>query len=68
MATSQDTLSYFLECLKGIPDLRTKAMFGEYGIYSGDKIFALACDNALFLKTYPETIKHFSDRMTKAYP
>ena len=68
MATSQDTLANFLKCLSLVPDVHAKAMFGEYGIYSGDKIFALACDNALFLKTYPETIKHFSDRMTKAYP
>ncbi|GAB0174823.1 MAG: hypothetical protein HHAS10_07020 [Candidatus Altimarinota bacterium] len=68
MSTSKDSLTYFLECLEGTPDLRAKAMFGEYGIYSGDKMFALACDNTLFLKTFPETIPYFSDTMTKAYP
>lgn len=25
-------------------------MFGEYGLYFGDKIFALICDNKLFVK------------------
>ena len=25
-------------------------MFGEYGIYSNDKLFALVCDNKLFIK------------------
>ncbi|MBP9812552.1 TfoX/Sxy family protein [Candidatus Gracilibacteria bacterium] len=68
MSTSKDTLSYFLECLEGIPELYAKAMFGEYGIYSGEKMFALACDNTLFFKTYPETVSYFSDTTTKAYP
>ena len=43
-------------------------MFGEYGIYSGEKMFALACDGMLFFKTFEETIHEFSDRETKAYP
>ena len=43
-------------------------MFGEYGIYSSEKMFALACDNTLFLKTFPETIEYFEDTETKAYP
>lgn len=68
MSTSNDTLTYFLECLEWIPDLHAKAMFWEYGIYSGDKMFALACDNTLFFKTYPETIGYCSDTTTKAYP
>ncbi len=43
-------------------------MFGEYGIYSGDRMFALVCDNTLFFKTFPETIEYFEDRETRAYP
>ena len=66
MATSSDTLTFFLECMEGIPNLRAKAMFWEYGIYSGDLMFALACDDTLFLKTYPETIHLFEDTHTKA--
>jgi hypothetical protein len=31
-------------------------------------MFALACDNTLFLKTFPETIHYFADTETKAYP
>ncbi|MDD2916287.1 MAG: TfoX/Sxy family protein [Candidatus Gracilibacteria bacterium] len=68
MPTSTDTLAYFLECLALIPDVHAKAMFGEYGIYSGEKMFALACDNILFLKTLPETVHFFADTETKAYP
>jgi len=68
MTTSPSTLAYFLDILSFVPDLRSRAMFGEYGIYSGDRMFALACDNALFFKTSPETIHRFSDPVTKAYP
>lgn len=25
-------------------------MFGEYGLYSGNKLFGLVCDNRLFIK------------------
>ena len=31
-------------------------------------MFALACDNTLFFKTFPETIEYFEDTETKAYP
>jgi DNA transformation protein len=68
MSTSSSTLDYILECLSWIPELRAKAMFGEYGIYSGEKMFALACDGILFFKTFPETIEFFEDTNTKAYP
>lgn len=34
MATSQESVDYFLDCLRYIPDLHAKKMFGEYGIYS----------------------------------
>ena len=68
MTTSPDTLTYFLECLDGIPELHAKSMFGEYGIYSWEKMFALACDNMLFFKTQPELLHLFEDTSTKAYP
>ena len=68
MASNKDTLDYFLELLSDIPDLHAKAMFGEYGFYSWDRMFALACDNQLFFKTFPETLNLFEDTSTKAYP
>ncbi len=68
MPTAKSTLEYILECLSLIPDIHAKAMFGEYGIYSWEKMFALVCDNTLFFKTYPETVRLFEDSDTKAYP
>ncbi len=68
MSTSPSNITYFLECLEWISELRAKKMFGEYGIFSGERLFALACDNTLFLKTFPETLHYFEDTQTKAYP
>jgi TfoX/Sxy family transcriptional regulator of competence genes len=68
MSTSPSTLNYLEECLSLIPDLHSKAMFWEYGIYSWEKMFALVCNGTLFFKTYPETIHLFEDTETKAYP
>lgn len=68
MPTNKDTLEYYLECLSRVDDIHAKSMFWEYGIYSGNKMFALACDGTLFLKTYPETMHLFEDTETKAYP
>lgn len=68
MSTSKESLDFFLECLSLLPDISAKKMFWEYGIYSGEKMFALACDNTLFLKTTPETMYLFEDTKTKAYP
>jgi TfoX/Sxy family transcriptional regulator of competence genes len=68
MSTSKSTLEFLLDSLSLIPDVHTKAMFGEYGIYSWEIMFALVCDGTLFLKTTPETIQFFEDTETKAYP
>ncbi len=68
MPTANLTLDYILECLSWVPDLRAKAMFWEYGIYSWDRMFALVCDGTLFFKTFPETVEYFEDTETKAYP
>ena len=48
---NREFLDYLLELLDGLPALRTRAMFGGYGIYSEDRMFGLVADDELFLKT-----------------
>lgn len=50
MATSQDTVDYLLDQLRGAGDIRAKKMFGEYCLYHAGKPVALVCDDQLFLK------------------
>ena len=51
MATDKDMLNYILEQINNAGEIRYLKMFGEYTIYSDDKIFALVSDNKLFIKS-----------------
>jgi len=43
--------TFVLDQLGALTELRTKAMFGAHGIYSGDKFFAILDEGRLFFKT-----------------
>lgn len=49
MSTSPDTVAFIEDQLGGL-NVRTRAMFGEFGLYCDEKIVALICDDSLFLK------------------
>ena len=53
MATGSNTLAFFVDQLNGaaLGVVTAKKMFGEYGLYLDGLMFALACDDRLFLKT-----------------
>jgi TfoX/Sxy family transcriptional regulator of competence genes len=48
MGSRQDLVTYVVEQLG--PRARSKAMFGEYGIYRDETLIALFCDDRLYLK------------------
>ena len=50
MATDAKFADYVIEQVSGVPRASHRKMFGEYGLYAGDKIVALICDNQLFVK------------------
>ncbi len=50
MATDQKFVDFIMEQIDIPEQISYKKMFGEYGLYFGDKIFALVCDNKLFVK------------------
>ena len=50
MASDQKFVDFILEQLDNSEQIFAKKMFGEYGLYFDDKIFALICDNKLFVK------------------
>lgn len=50
MATQQSTIDFILEQIAEAGAVSAKKMFGEYGIYCGEKIVALVCDDQLFVK------------------
>ncbi len=43
-------LDFVVEQIENAGQITYKKMFGEYAVYSDGKIFALVCDNKLFIK------------------
>ena len=50
MASDQKFVDFIIEQIDIPQQISYKKMFGEYGLYYGDKIVALVCDNKLFVK------------------
>ena len=59
MAVSGHFLEAVRETLGFVPELRAKRMFGGAGFYCGEVMFALAIDDALYLKADAETAPEF---------
>jgi len=50
MATKREFIEFLLNQLDQVDEIKAKPMFGEYGVFSGSKIFGLVCDDKLFIK------------------
>ena len=54
MASKEEFVTYVTEQMKDGGEITCRKMFGEYGVYCDGKIFALICDDQLFLKITKE--------------
>jgi TfoX/Sxy family transcriptional regulator of competence genes len=50
MATQQKFVEFIIEQIDISEKVTSKKMFGEYGLYFDEKMFALICDNKLYIK------------------
>lgn len=50
MASRPEFVQYIAEQLEEAGNITYRKMFGEYGMYCDGKIFALICENQLFIK------------------
>ena len=50
MATDKNFMNFVLDQIENTGEITHRMMFGEYGIYSGGKLFGLVCDNKLYIK------------------
>lgn len=50
MASDKGFVEFVVDQIENAGQISYKYMFGEYGIYSDNKIFGLICDNKLFIK------------------
>lgn len=54
MASHQGFVDYVAEQLREAGVIRSRKMFGEYGLYCDHIFFAVICDDQLFVKITPE--------------
>ena len=50
MASKIEFVEFIAEQLRQAGTITYRKMFGEYGVYCNGKIFAVICDNQLFIK------------------
>ena len=50
MASDLEFVEYIADQVADAIDVRYRMMFGEYALYSNDKVVGLICDNQLFIK------------------
>ena len=53
MASHQGFVDYVAEQLREAGIIRSRKMFGEYGLYCDDIFFAVICGDQLFVKVTP---------------
>lgn len=68
MATSLKTLEFLGKALALVPEVTFLPMMGEYSICSRNRMFAVVCNDELFIKTSPETLCLFHDTETRPFP
>lgn len=54
MASHPDFVDYVAEQLRDAGAIRSRKMFGEYGLYCDDVFFAVICDDQFFVKVTPQ--------------
>ena len=67
MATSKNYVTYIEDVLRHVPNIRVKAMFGEYAIYCNELVVGSVCDDTVFIKITDGTRELF-DAQTKTAP
>jgi TfoX/Sxy family transcriptional regulator of competence genes len=50
MASEQNFVDFIIDQMDMSGQVTYKKMFGEYSLYCGTKLFALVCDNKLYIK------------------
>ena len=53
---------FVLDQLSALPDVRARAMFGAYGLYSGEHFFGILDEGRLFFKTDAQSQADYTAR------
>jgi DNA transformation protein len=64
---NSDFKDYVVELLSPHGNIRSRAMFGGYGIYCNELFVAIIVDDTLFFKTSEQTRSSFIERQCKPF-
>lgn len=62
MPRNSEFVEYLLELLHPLGEVRAKSMFGGWGIYAGERFFALVADDTFYVKADAESRGEFEAR------
>ena len=60
-------LEFVLDQLSGLPGVRSRRMFGAYGLYQKDDFFAIVDSGKLYLRTSDATRPDYESRSMKPF-
>lgn len=58
---------FVLDALEGLPDLRSKAMFGGLGLYMGENFFGIIWKGRLYFKVDAKSRVEYASRGSKPF-
>lgn len=62
MSRRREFVEFVTEQMSFVGGLRVRAMFGGYGVYRDDRIFAIIVDDRLYFKADPVTCAEFEEK------
>ncbi|MDP2387125.1 MAG: TfoX/Sxy family protein [Bacteroidota bacterium] len=68
MASDQKFVDFVLDQLGSSKQISFKKMFGEYALYFDIKLFALVCDNKLYIKPTTSGREYIGSDLVEAPP
>lgn len=68
MKTSPEFLNFIMEKLSSISNIRSRAMFGGYGIFCGGSMFALIAEDTLYFKVSKTNRDMYEKAKSKPFP
>ena len=60
MARNAEFVRHILDLMASLGAVRARAMFGSFGIYQGETVFAIIVDDRLYFKTDDATRRKFA--------